>query len=289
MADHKQPKGLGKGLSALFGEDPADTRPVTGLKVRDIEPSPNQPRHVFDEQALNELADSIRQNGVITPITVRRDGDIYRIIAGERRWRASRLAGLDEIPAHILDVDEATAYALALIENLQREDLDPIEEAEGYRTLMEQYDMTQEQAAERVGKSRPAVANPLRLLNLPAPLRDKVSRGQLSAGHGRALLSLGDPEQMEKAAEKVVAQGMSVRETEKLTQKLQKPKKAGSRPSSDDAMYIEDLQRRLSAQTGYKVTIQHGPKKGRLSIEYYGNDGLEALCQALRSLKPNME
>lgn len=286
MADQKQPKGLGKGLSALFGEDPATTQPVTGLKVRDIEPSPNQPRHVFDEQALQELAESIRQNGVITPITVRRDGDIYRIIAGERRWRASRLAGLEEIPAHILDVDEPTAYALALIENLQREDLDPIEEAEGYRTLMDQYAMTQEQAAERIGKSRPAVANSLRLLNLPPALREKVSAGQLSAGHGRALLSLGDPGQMQAAAQLIIEQGLSVREAEKLAQKLQKPQKEPSRSPSGDAIYIEDLQRRLSAQTGYKVTIRHGAKKGKLSIEYYGNDGLEALCQALRTIKP---
>ncbi len=286
MADQKQPKGLGKGLSALFGEDPATTQPVTGLKIRDVEPSPNQPRHVFDEQALQELAESIRQNGVITPITVRRDGDIYRIIAGERRWRASRLAGLEEIPAHILDVDEPTAYALALIENLQREDLDPIEEAEGYRTLMDQYAMTQEQAAERIGKSRPAVANSLRLLNLPPSLREKVSAGQLSAGHGRALLSLGDPGQMQAAAQLIIEQGLSVREAEKLTQKLQKPQREPPRSPSGDAIYIEDLQRRLSAQTGYKVTIHHGAKKGKLSIEYYGNDGLEALCQALRTIKP---
>lgn len=284
MAEGKQPKGLGKGLSALFGEDSA-MEAVTGLKIRDIEPSPNQPRHVFDEGALAELSESIRQNGVITPITVRRDGDIYRIIAGERRWRASRMAGLDEIPAHILDVDEQTAYALALIENLQRENLDPIEEAEGYKTLMDNYAMTQEQAAERVGKSRPAVANSLRLLNLPPALRQQVSQGTLSAGHGRTLLSLNDPAQMEAAAQIIVDQGLSVRETEKLVVRLSSPQKQ-KKPSSSGDMYIEDLQRRLSAATGYKVTIQHGRKKGRLSIEYYGNDALEALCAALRSIKP---
>ena len=150
---------------------------------------------------------------------------------------------------------------------------------------MDQYAMTQEQAAERVGRSRPAVANSLRLLTLPAALREKVSRGQISAGHGRALLSLGDPGQMAAVAELIVEQGLSVRETEKLAQKLQKPKKERPSPSGD-AIYIEDLQRRLSAQTGYKVTIHHGAKKGKLSIEYYGNDGLEALCQALRTIKP---
>ena len=286
MAEGKQPKGLGKGLSALFGEDAAMDKAVTGLKVRDIEPSPNQPRHVFDEAALSELAESIRQNGVITPITVRRNGEIYRIIAGERRWRASRMAGLDEIPAHILDVDEQTAYALALIENLQRENLDPIEEAEGYKTLMDSYAMTQEQAAERVGKSRPAVANALRLLNLPPSLRQQVSQGALSAGHGRTLLALSDPAQMEAAAQAIIEQGLSVRETEKLVSRLSAPKKEKKPSPSGDAIYIEDLQRRLSAATGYKVTIQHGRKKGRLSIEYYGNDGLEALCAALRSIKP---
>ena len=285
MSEQKQPKGLGKGLSALFGEPPADAQPVTGLKIRDIEPNPDQPRRTFDEGALAELADSIRENGVITPITVRRRGEGYVIIAGERRWRAARMAGLSEIPAHVLDVDEPTAYALALIENQQREDLDPIEEAEGYRTLMDRFSMTQEQAAERVGRSRPAVANSLRLLNLPEALRSMVSNGQLSAGHGRALLSLSDaPELMLQAAQIVTEQGLSVRETERLTQKLlQKPREAS--PSGDD-IYIKELQRRLSAQTGYKVTIHHGAKKGKLSIEYYGNDGLEALCRALTSLKP---
>ena len=282
----KQPKGLGKGLSALFGEQPAAANPVTGLKIRDIEPDPDQPRHVFDDDALNELADSIRQNGVITPITVRRDGEIYRIIAGERRWRAARMAGLDEIPAHILDVDAKTSYALALIENLQREDLDPIEEAEGYRTLMDRYSMTQEQAAERVGKSRPAVANSLRLLNLPASLREKVSRGELSAGHGRALLSIGDSQKMEEAAARIAAQGMSVRDAEKLAARLQKQPKEPDRSPSGDAIYVEELERRLSASTGCRVTIKHGPKKGKLTIEYYGNDGLEALCNALRTIKP---
>ncbi len=285
MSEQKQPKGLGKGLSALFGEPPADAQPVTGLKIRDIEPNPDQPRRTFDEGALAELADSIRENGVITPITVRRRGEGYVIIAGERRWRAARMAGLSEIPAHVLDVDEPTAYALALIENLQREDLDPIEEAEGYRTLMDRFSMTQEQAAERVGRSRPAVANSLRLLNLPEALRAMVSGGQLSAGHGRALLSLsGSPGLMLQAAQTALEQGLSVRETERLTQKLlQKPREAS--PSGDD-IYIKELQRRLSAQTGCKVTIHHGAKKGKLSIEYYGNDGLEALCRALTSLKP---
>ena len=183
-------KGLGRGLEAIFAEEvPAQNVP-TGIRLSDIEPNPRQPRRDFDPAALEELAQSIRENGVITPITLRKTGDTYQIIAGERRWRASRLAGRTEIPAIVLDVDENTAYALALIENLQREDLNPMEEAEGYRRLTQELGMTQEQAAARVGRSRPAVANALRLLTLPQPVAALLRDKQLSAGHARALLPL---------------------------------------------------------------------------------------------------
>ena len=275
-------KGLGRGLDALFGDEQASSAAPQGIRLSDIEPNPRQPRQDFDPAALEELAQSIRENGVITPITLRRTGDTYQIIAGERRWRASRMAGLHEIPAVVLDVDENTAYALALIENLQREDLNPMEEAEGYRRLTQELGLTQEQAARRVGISRPAVANALRLLSLPkavaALLRDK----EISAGHARALLPLEDPERMEQAAKTVIGQQLSVRQTELLVKRLlSQPKDA---PEKQPDIYVADLERAMEALTGHRIAIQPGAKKGRVVIEYYGNEDLEAVCDALKSI-----
>lgn len=276
-------KGLGRGLDALFGDEQASSAAPQGIRLSDIEPNPRQPRQDFDPAALEELAQSIRENGVITPITLRKTGDTYQIIAGERRWRASRMAGLHEIPAVVLDVDENTAYALALIENLQREDLNPMEEAEGYRRLTQELGLTQEQAARRVGISRPAVANALRLLSLPkavaALLRDK----EISAGHARALLPLEDPERMEQAAKTVIGQQLSVRQTELLVKRLlSQPKDA---PEKQPDIYVADLERAMEALTGHRIAIQPGAKKGRVVIEYYGNADLEAVCDALKSIK----
>ena len=276
-------KGLGRGLDALFGDEQASSAAPQGIRLSDIEPNPRQPRQDFDPAALEELAQSIRENGVITPITLRKTGDTYQIIAGERRWRASRMAGLHEIPAVGLDVDENTAYALALIENLQREDLNPMEEAEGYRRLTQELGLTQEQAARRVGISRPAVANALRLLSLPkavaALLRDK----EISAGHARALLPLEDPERMEQAAKTVIGQQLSVRQTELLVKRLlSQPKDA---PEKQPDIYVADLERAMEALTGHRIAIQPGAKKGRVVIEYYGNEDLEAVCDALKSIK----
>lgn len=276
-------KGLGRGLDALFGDEQASSAAPQGIRLSDIEPNPRQPRQDFDPAALEELAQSIRENGVITPITLRKTGDTYQIIAGERRWRASRMAGLHEIPAVVLDVDENTAYALALIENLQREDLNPMEEAEGYRRLTQELGLTQEQAARRVGISRPAVANALRLLSLPkavaALLRDK----EISAGHARALLPLEDPERMEQAAKTVIEQQLSVRQTELLVKRLlSQPKDA---PEKQPDIYVADLERAMEALTGHRIAIQPGAKKGRVVIEYYGNEDLEAVCDALKSIK----
>ena len=276
-------KGLGRGLDALFGDEQASSAAPQGIRLSDIEPNPRQPRQDFDPAALEELAQSIRENGVITPITLRKTGDTYQIIAGERRWRASRMAGLHEIPAVVLDVDENTAYALALIENLQREDLNPMEEAEGYRRLTQELGLTQEQAARRVGISRPAVANALRLLSLPkavaALLRDK----EISAGHARALLPLEDPERMEQAAKTVIGQQLSVRQTELLVKRLlSQPKDA---PEKQPDIYVADLERAMEALTGHRIAIQPGAKKGRVVIEYYGNEDLEAVCDALKSIK----
>ena len=277
-------KGLGRGLEAIFAEEVPETgnTPV-GIRLSDIEPNPRQPRRDFDPVALEELAQSIRENGVITPITLRKTGDAYQIIAGERRWRASRMAGLHEIPAIVLEVDENTAYALALIENLQREDLNPMEEAEGYRRLTQELGLTQEQAAHRVGRSRPAVANALRLLTLPqsvsALLRDK----QLSAGHARALLPLEREEVMLKAAQIILEQQLSVRQTEMLVKQLQKEPK--EKPPKTPDIYVQDLERAMASLTGHKITIKHGEKKGKITIEYYGNEDLEAVCEALKGIR----
>ena len=277
-------KGLGRGLDALIPTEANDpSKAPVGVRLSDIEPNPRQPRQDFDAAALEELAQSIRENGVITPITLRKTGDTYQIIAGERRWRASRMAGLHEIPAIVLDVDEQTGYALALIENLQREDLNPMEEAEGYRRLIQELGLTQEQAAQRVGVSRPAVANALRLLNLPVSVSALLREKTLSAGHARALLPLETPERMEQAAAVILEQQLSVRQTEALVKQLLKAPRQAKEPAPD--IYVRDLERSMSALTGHKITIRHGAKKGTLTIEYYGNDDLDAVCQALRSVQ----
>ena len=276
-------KGLGRGLEAIFAEEvPAENTPV-GIRLSDIEPNPRQPRQDFDPIALEDLAQSIRENGVITPITLRKTGDTYQIIAGERRWRASRLAGLTEIPAVVLDVDENTAYALALIENLQREDLNPMEEAEGYRRLTQELGLTQEQAALRVGRSRPAVANALRLLSLPKSVEALLRDKQLSAGHARALLPLEREEVMLKAAQTILEQQLSVRQTEALVKQLQK--QPADKPEKTPDIYVQDLERAMASITGHKITIRHGEKKGKITIEYYGNEDLEAVCEALKGIR----
>lgn len=275
-------KGLGRGLDVLFGaEEQGVSGAPVGIPLREIEPNPKQPRRVFEDGALADLAESIRQNGVITPITLRKTGETYQIIAGERRWRAARLAGLTEIPALVLEVDEQTAYALAMIENLQREDLNPIEEAEGYQALMESCGMTQEQAAARMGRSRPAIANALRLLALPKKVQKLVEEGSLSAGHARALLALDSPAKMEKAAKLVLERQLNVRQTEQLVKNLDR--EAPEKKTAD--IYVRQLERDMSATTGHKVTIAHGAKKGRLTVEYYGNEDLEAVCAALKQIR----
>lgn len=277
-------KGLGRGLDALIPTEANDpSKAPVGVRLSDIEPNPRQPRQDFDAAALEELAQSIRENGVITPITLRKTGDTYQIIAGERRWRASRMAGLHEIPAIVLDVDEQTGYALALIENLQREDLNPMEEAEGYRRLIQELGLTQEQAAQRVGVSRPAVTNALRLLNLPVSVSALLREKKLSAGHARALLPLETPERMEQAAAVVLEQQLSVRQTEVLVKQLLKTPRQAKEQAPD--IYVRDLERSMSALTGHRITIRHGAKKGTLTIEYYGNDDLDAVCQALRGVQ----
>ena len=284
-------KGLGGGLSNLFGGDVSDlsaagaTDSVTQLALAKVEPNPNQPRKVFDQQALEELAESIRLHGVITPITVRRgekDG-YYQIIAGERRWRAARLAGLKEIPAMVLEAGESEVMELALIENLQRQDLNPIEEAEGYELLMQQFGMTQEEVAHRVVKSRSAVANALRLLGLPDEVRTMVAEGKLSGGHARAVLAVQEEDKRVDAARQMV--GMSVRQAEALAKRLNKKPAQKPQPQGFSVDYVADIEKELESLLGRKISIQQGKNSGQLTREYYGADDLERLIDALRGLR----
>lgn len=276
-------KGLGSGLDALFGgEAQLETAPeLLTLPVAKVEPAPNQPRERFDPEKLQVLADSIAQHGVLQPIAVRRlNGGYYQIIAGERRWRAARLAGLSEIPARVVDVDDRDARVLALVENLQREDLNPMEQAKGLQALIDEFGFTQEDAAARVGCSRPAVSNALRLLGLPPAVSALVESGALSAGHARTLLPLEGEDRQLEAAELVIREGLSVRQTEQLVKRLlagkAEPPAAGA-----DALYVRALEERLTTQFSRKVRIVAGPKKGKLEIEYYGNEDLDRLLASL--------
>ena len=283
-------KGLGSGLDALFGGDlPPAEENLRSLPISKVEPNERQPRENFDGEKLDALAESIRSHGVIQPITVRRlEGDHYQIIAGERRWRAARMAGLSELPARIVDADDRESMVLALVENLQREDLNPVEQARGLRRLLEEYGCTQEGAAELVGCSRPALTNALRLLSLPEPVLAMLEDGRLSAGHGRALLALGEEKRIQAAAEEVLRQALSVRQTEALVKKLLAP---GNKPApkKDDAIYVKALEERLTGRFNRKVHIVSGPRKGRLEIEYYGNEDLDALIRALDPLAVDSE
>lgn len=280
-------KGLGKGLGALLGEDstkPDQEHGVSMISISHIEPNLSQPRRVFDDQALNELAESIRIHGLLQPLAVRRlSTGYFQIIAGERRWRASKLAGLTELPVIILDADDRRTMELSLIENLQREDLNPIEEAEGFRSLIEEFGLTQEEAASRVGRSRSALANTLRLLSLPGDIRTLVSEGKLSEGHARALLQLSSPKMMSEAARHVIAKAFSVRETEQYVKKLLSvPSESVSKENKPS--YLEDVEMRLSSCLGRKVRIAQGRGKGRLELEFYDDGDLNRLIALLENL-----
>ena len=283
----KEKKGLGIGLDALFGtEDLPEEAELQHLPIAKVEPRMEQPRALFDEAALQELADSISRYGLIQPITVRKlDSGYYQIIAGERRWRAARLAGLTEVPVRVIEADDRRTAELALVENLQREDLNPIEEARGYRALIDEYGLTQEEAARSVGKSRPAVANAMRLLSLCPEVAEMVEKGDLSAGHARALVPVLDQKLQLAAAQEVVAKALSVRQTEQLAAKLlrqPKPEKAKDPLAVD---YCAEVAQQLSEKLGRKVRLIDGKKTGRIEIEFYGADDREALIQALSKLK----
>ena len=277
-------KGLGKGMMALMAEE-TELSPADFLPISKVEPRSGQPRTNFDEEALQELADSIAQHGVLQPVTVRAlDGGYYQIIAGERRWRAARMAGLDEIPARIIEADDRKAQELALVENLQREDLNPMEEARGYRALMDEFGLTQEAVSTGVGKSRPAVANALRLLNLEPEVASMLEGGLLSTGHARALLPLPAAAQLE-AAKLIVSRGYSVRQTEALAASLLKAPAVKKEKDRSAVDYAAVMSAQLGEALGRKVHIVDGRKRGRIELEYYGADDREALLKALMTLK----
>ena len=281
-------KGLGKGLGALlgdFGDEPQEKSAYQTLPIYKVEPNPDQPRKDFDPEELENLAESIRVHGLIQPLTVREmPNGYYQIIAGERRWRASRLAKLSEVPVVILEADDKKAMELALIENLQRQDLNPVEEALGYKSLMEDYGLTQEEAASRVGKSRPAVANALRLLNLNPEVLELVRSGNLTAGHARAIASLKSEKKQLDAAKKVIALSLSVRQTETLCKNMEKE----PAPKKEEVFavdYVAECEKSLSKHLGRGVKIVNGKRKGRFELEFYGQEDLQKLLDALMKLE----
>ena len=285
----KRPSGLGKGLGALLGDDVMKTESSGSLSIpiSQVESYSGQPRKHFDEESLQELADSITEHGIIQPLTVRKlSSGYYQIIAGERRWRAARLAGLQEVPVIVMEADDRKAAELAMIENLQREDLNPLEEAAGFQSLIETYHMTQEEAAQRVGKSRSAVTNALRLLGLSPSVRKLVEENKLTAGHARALVPLS-PSLQESAANAIIAGGLSVRQTEALVKRLSAEKKESKKPRNDEVDYLAEAQNELKAKLCRGVKIVSGRKKGRIELEYYGLDDLNDLLDALALIKIN--
>lgn len=279
-------KGLGTGLGALLGSETvaeSTSKPST-LPISKVEPKADQPRTTFDEIALAELSESIKQHGIIQPITVRKlPSGYYQIIAGERRWRAARMAGLKEVPVNIIEADDKLAAELALVENLQRADLNPVEEAKGYQRLIKEFGLTQEEAAQAVGKSRPAVTNAMRLLTLPEEVVELLEAGMISAGHARALLAIAEDDLKIEAAKMIVAKGLSVRQTESLAVSLGKRKeKNENKPVGID--YLALAAKQLETSLGRKVRMTEGKKGGKIELEYYDADDREALMDALRSL-----
>lgn len=282
-------KGLGKGLGALLGdfvEEPLEKSAYQMLPIYKVEPNPDQPRQDFDEEELQALADSIEIHGIIQPLTVRElPSGYYQIIAGERRWRAARIANMSEVPAVIMEADDRKVKELALIENLQRQDLNPVEEALGYDSLMKEYGLTQEEAAKRVGKSRPAVANALRLLNLNEDVLEMVRSGKLTAGHARAVLVLKTEKKQLEAAQKISALGLSVRQAELLCKNMSREAVVKPEPDVIRVDYVAECEKQLSKQLGRGVKIINGKKKGRFELEFYGQEDLQILLEALMKLR----
>lgn len=283
----KEKKGLGTGLGVLFGADEFDDEAEQlTLPISKVEPRSEQPREYFDQEALEALADSIRQYGLIQPITVRKlDSGYYQIIAGERRWRASRLAGLTEVPVRVIEADDRRTAELALVENLQREDLNPIEEAKGYKLLIEEYGLTQEDAARSVGRSRPAVTNAMRLLMLAPQVMEMVEKGELSAGHARAILTVSEPSKQLAAANEIIRKNYSVRKAEQLAARIaREPRQAPEESGEISVDYAAEISNELSKKLGRKVKLIDGKRNGKIEIEFYGADDREALIEKLLKL-----
>lgn len=275
--------GLGKGLDALFVDNNTDTQTPTSLSLGEIEPNRDQPRKHFEATALSDLADSIREHGVLQPLVVRpMPNGSYQLVAGERRWRAARMAGVNQVPVIIRELTDKEAMEITLIENLQREDLNPMEEAAGYRELMEKFNLTQEQASQRVGKSRPVIANALRLLTLPLAVRQMVQEGRLSAGHARCLSALEDEEEIIAAANEMIEKGMSVRQAEALVKHLKAEKKEPPKEKTAwNNSYYTEVQLALGQSLSRKVQVTGDQQKGKLILEFYGQEDLQALVAAI--------
>lgn len=282
------PKGLGKGLGALLGDEldvSTENTPYRILPIYRVEPNPEQPRQDFDPEELQALSDSIAIHGIIQPLTVRElNTGYFQIIAGERRWRAARMANLSEVPVVVIEADDKKACELALIENLQRQDLNPVEEALGYQSLIEDYGLTQEEAAERVGKSRPAVTNALRLLGLCPEVLERLRKGELTAGHARAILSIKNEKKQQEAAQKICALGLSVRQAELLCKNMTK-EPAPEKEVTLAVDYVAECEKSLSKHLGRGVKIVNGKRKGKFELEFYGQDDLQALLDALMQIK----
>ena len=282
------PKGLGKGLGALLGdfsEESSEKSPYQLLPIYKVEPNKDQPRQDFDEEELQALADSITLHGILQPLTVRQlPSGYYQIIAGERRWRAARIAGLSEIPVIVIEADDKKATELALIENLQRQDLNPVEEALGYQSLIQDFGLTQEEAAAQVGKSRPTVTNALRLLSLCPEVLERLRKGELTAGHARAILSLKSEKKQMEAAQKICALGLFVRQAELLCKNMSK-EPVPEKEVTLAVDYVAECEKSLSKHLGRGVKIVNGKRKGRFELEFYGQDDLQTLLDALMRLK----
>ncbi len=278
-------KGLGKGLSSLISEaetDLSQTDAVVELKLMEIEPNKHQPRQNFDEQSLEELADSIKEHGVLSPIlVVRQENGFYRIVAGERRWRAAKMAGMKTIPAMVRNLDAQKIHEIALIENLQRQDLNPIEEARGYQRLLQEFHLTQEEIAAKVSKSRPVVANALRLLALPDALIAALEQGSLSVGHAKVLLSCQDKGKQLMFGKLAIESGLTVRDLERMIKADEKPRRTAPEEDLNVRLAFADFEKRASSVLGTKVTISRGKKKGKIEIEYYSPDDLERIGKIL--------
>ena len=280
---------LGRGLNSFF----EDSGPLTTsgddnvktLKITQVEPNKSQPRQSFDKEKIEALAESIKEHGVIQPIIVVKNGERYKIVAGERRWRAAKKAGLKEIPAVVREYSEQEIAQIALIENLQRENLNPIEEALGFRTLMDKFDMTQEQVSSTVGRSRSAVANSIRLLSLDESIRSKLISGEISSGHARALLSVDDADVRRAVLEAIIEKDLNVRQTEALAKQLSSSKQKKPKPAPDEqtAAVFSDLENKLSEYLGTKVKLIHKNKKGKIEIEYFGNEDLERILNLINN------